>query len=167
MPGVKLAQKIPGVKLAQKIPGVKLVPVPVHVPELPLKLLRFNERLLKKLLSKKKDLKQDAFKMLKQFTREFKKKFKVVWNGRKSAVFENIGVYTLMRYLHELLREEDQAMTSYDKVIQPERAKRVKAGYKKSPTCHRHDGCEGVEFLWAVCLSVCLYVCYLPPAAWT
>ena len=146
MPGVKLAQKIPGVKLAQKIPGVKLVPVTVSVPKLPLKLLRFNERLLKKLLLKKKDLKQDAFKMLKQFTKEFKKKFKVVWNGKKFTVFENIGVYTLMRYLHELLREEDQVMTSYDKVIQPERAKRVKAGYKKSPICHMHDACEGVEF---------------------
>ena len=138
-----LAQKMPGVKLAEKIPGTKLVPVTVRLPELPVRLLRFNERLLKKLQEKKIDLKQDAFKMLKQFTKEFKKKFKVVWNGRKIKVFENIGVYTLVRYLHELVREEDQVMTSYGKVIQPERAKRVKAGYKKSPICYRHDGCEG------------------------
>ena len=145
-----LAQKKPGVKLAQKIPRVKLVPVPVRVPELPARLLRFNERLLKKLQEKKIDLKQDAFKMLKQFTKEFKKRFKKVWNGKKSRVFENIGVYTLMRYLDEFLREDTiiiinhhQVMTSYDKVIQPERAKGVKAGYKKSPICYRHDGCEG------------------------
>ena len=107
-----LAQKMPGVKLAQKIPGTKLVPVTVSVPKLPLKLLRFNERLLKKLLSKKKDLKQDAFKMLKQFTKEFKKRFKKVWNGKKSRVFENIGVYTLMRYLDEVSRDEGQGEPS-------------------------------------------------------
>ena len=38
-------------------------------------------------------------------------------------------------------------------LIQPERAKRARAGYKKSAICHMHDACEGVAFLWAVCLS--------------
>ena len=36
--------------------------------------------------------------------------------------------------------------------IQAKRAKRARLGYKKSAFSHMHYVCEGVEFLWSVCL---------------